>query len=464
MFKRSFASACVMLSLANAGKAQSGPSLGDSPPSESAPARSVQPVSSTVDSPAPETVPAKTPEVVSTKVGACEEPAADWSALGAGGGACDFDQIWVGADYLHWWMKGQQTNVPVVATANGVGTFNDDFVPSSSVRTIPGSGSSGITGVSGLRLTAGAWLDRDRTFGVEVSAFLFDTATRSQNYSSNSAGSPLLGIPFIDGTGARQLAVIAIPTGIPGGPVTGGETGSIHMRFASQLWGAESNAVASLLREDNFRLEALAGFRYLDLRDTFDLTTSSTGFGAVGPFFPSSLGFTATDRLTTTDSFTARNQFYGGQAGLRGQYVSGDWSLALSGKLAMGDMHQRVESSGFSNFDRAVLPDSSLSRGYFAGPTNSGVRSQDKFCVIPDVEIKAGYNVTRWMRATVGYNYLYVSSVARAASQLDNRLPAAQSFRDITFSPGANSGVPRADIQTTSFWAHGINAGLEFRW
>lgn len=379
--------------------------------------------------------------------------------------ACRQERVWVRADYLLWWMQGQSLSVPVVATGAGVATFADDFVPASGVRSLEGPGNLGTRARSGFRGTVGAWLDEDGTLGLEASGFVFDTARRARQFGSGPTGTPFLGIPYIVVPGgATQVAVVAIPQGFPGNNFNGGERGFVSTNTSSQLWNAECNAVALLANDDGFRLEALLGFRYLDLRDRFEVATLNTGIGAVGPIFNVTGGFTSTDRLATLDTFRTHNQFYGGQTGVRTEYALGNASLGLIGKVGLGTMAQRVERGGASTFTRLATGSSSLPQGYFSGPTNSGVRRQNTFCVIPEIEVKAGYNLTNWMRATVGYDYLFVSSVARAANQLDNRLSASQSTRDGDFSRTANSGFPRDDIRSTSFWAHGLTAGLELSW
>ena len=59
-----------------------------------------------------------------------------------------------------------------------------------------------------------------------------------------------------------------------------------------------------------------------------------------------------------------------------------------------------------------------------------------------------GFQITPWMRGTVGYSFLYLSSVARPGNQIDN------TFDGITH--------PLVPMASSSFWAQGLNLGLQF--
>ncbi len=71
-----------------------------------------------------------------------------------------------------------------------------------------------------------------------------------------------------------------------------------------------------------------------------------------------------------------------------------------------------------------------------------------------------------WASFVVGYSFLYVSSVARPGDQIDrvinpNTSPAIGS----NFSGAVSSPPhPALNVQSSDFWAQGLNFGLEFRW
>jgi hypothetical protein len=103
-----------------------------------------------------------------------------------------------------------------------------------------------------------------------------------------------------------------------------------------------------------------------------------------------------------------------------------------------------------------------------AQSTNSGVHAGNSFCVVPEAQVNIGCNITRWLRAYVGYDYLYISQVARASSQIDlsvnsNLVPA---FAGGTVLPPTAGGParPAFTMNRTDFWAQGITVGMELRY
>src|SRR5262249_14160304 len=152
---------------------------------------------------------------------------------------------------------------------------------------------------TGGRVTVGGWIDRDLRFGVEGSGFLLER--RSNFFTATSVGgaAPIVSIPF--------NATPPFNFNPPGGTSlnSGGAPTSVFARSSSHLWGAEINGLVNLYHAGAFRLAGLAGFRYLDLLESLSLTDQT--------FDPISGG-----SLAVTDAFGTRNQFYGGQIGIRG--------------------------------------------------------------------------------------------------------------------------------------------------
>jgi len=79
------------------------------------------------------------------------------------------------------------------------------------------------------------------------------------------------------------------------------------------------------------------------------------------------------------DSFLTRNEFYGGQFGLDGEWRLGRWFLGGTAKLAMGSMHQIVVIDGFTSSSAA----GTQRGGLLALPTNIGHYSRDTFALVP---------------------------------------------------------------------------------
>ena len=89
----------------------------------------------------------------------------------------------------------------------------------------------------------------------------------------------------------------------------------------------------------------LGGFRYLRLRETYNVNTDSVYI----PPFPS-------DIWDTNDRFETTNNFYGAQGGIRARIGDGAFFATGSLKIALGAMAQKVDINGslvtndFNNF------------------------------------------------------------------------------------------------------------------
>ncbi|HEV3261967.1 MAG TPA: BBP7 family outer membrane beta-barrel protein, partial [Gemmataceae bacterium] len=81
-------------------------------------------------------------------------------------------------------------------------------------------------------------------------------------------------------------------------------------------------------------------------------------------------------------------------------------------------------------------------------PTNIGTYSRDRFAVVPEATVRVGYELTEYLRASLGYTFLYCSEVVRPGDQIDRLL---------------GPGHPAFFFSGTDFWAQGIDAQLEFR-
>ena len=84
--------------------------------------------------------------------------------------------------------------------------------------------------------------------------------------------------------------------------------------------------------------------------------------------------------------------------------------------------------------------------------TNAGAFTNNHFSVLPEVGIQAGYKIGDHVRLSLGYSFIYLNHVARPADQIN-----------INIDPTQGTPNPPFRFHDTNFWAHGINAGLEFR-
>lgn len=379
----------------------------------------------------------------------------------------DNRRFYGGLDYLLWWVKGAPLSVPLVTTgpeSNREGIVNSNrttilygapFAPA-----LGGNDTQNFNGLSGARLSLGYWLDDAKHFAVEAGGFALQQGNADFDIQSNSAGSPGLSIPMYNGflylpegrcgpasqrgcgTGVGEdRAPVAIPDEL---------AGSVSISNTLQLWGLHANAVENVIRTPTWDVSALGGFRYLNLSENFNM--SSTITGVAGSPFAGQSGF-------AVDNFATRNQFCGALLGLRTLGSFGPFSLESTLTAALGVNHETIGIDGSylaHNFFTASGP-----YGIFATPANSGTSSSNEFSVAPEAQIKLGYNITPAIRLTVGYDFLYASNVVRPTDQINRNLSKGQFYQEDPYS--TSLAYPQRLNKTTDFYTQGVSIGLAAR-
>ncbi|MCE5303559.1 MAG: BBP7 family outer membrane beta-barrel protein [Planctomycetaceae bacterium] len=366
-------------------------------------------------------------------------------------------RYWLRADYLLWWGSGMKLP-PLVSTG---------VLSSNSTQILYGNDTVLDGGRSGYRTTVGTWLDCCHVWDLE-----FDYLSLGEldaNYTSpNTSGSTVIMRPFFDVQSNTQSGELVSSPGLLNGTV------SVHAKDYFQSAGVllsynlcscdgcctpcDDPCAIPLL--NCCRTDLLFGFRYYDLSDYVGITENLTVTGGTS----SVLGTT----FLIHDNFNARNQFYGGELGLRTELYRGRWSLNVTTKIALGNTHQTINIAGE---EYKTVPNQSTqyyNYGIFAGRTNDGSttaepwphpQSRDVFTIIPQLNLELGYQMTRHWRAFVGYSILYWGNVIRAADQIDLNV-------DPRNWPEQQSGAlpfPAFTGKTSSYYAQGLNVGAEFR-
>lgn len=358
-------------------------------------------------------------------------------------------RVWGSVDYLLWWVKG--TPLPPLVT---VGDPNVGFpltntagsLGQPSTQILYGGSPANFDATSGIRLNVGGWLDTGCTFGIEGSTFFLQNST-SFKIASDAAGNPALYIPAINANlGEERALLISDPLR--------GFNGSVVSISDLQLWGLEANCLLNVLQLNRLSVLVLAGLRYVDLEErlTFANTTSDL-------LFPSTTTF--------IDQFNTRNQFYGGQIGSRVSWGDGRFSIDVSGKVAIGSTYQSVDVHGaITQSGAAAITPGTFRGGFFTQATNLGQATSNTLSVIPSVDLKVGYQFTKRLRGTVGYDFIWWSNVVRPGDQIDRNINLSQSPVFTPLGGGTLAGplAPAPQFNNSSFWAHGVSFGLEYRY
>ncbi|HVK12679.1 MAG TPA: BBP7 family outer membrane beta-barrel protein, partial [Gemmataceae bacterium] len=352
--------------------------------------------------------------------------------------------VWVAPEFIHWQMKGIGTPALVTtAPAGSAGTLG-----AADTAIAYGSNTTLQNWRSGFRIRGG-YNFADGMGGIE--AAFFTLGDNSDNFAISSEGSPGVFRPFRDATtGLANSQLIAFIDPVNGQVLAGG----VSIENTSELTGGELNYRYSLTEIGlGNRFDLLVGYRYMSLRDKLAITSNLTA-GPAAPL-PAGTGITSFDRFETD------NTFHGGQVGFVNEWQLGRMSFNLRGTLAAGWTQQEVDISGGTSTTAGV----SAAGGLLAQTTNIGSRSYDRFSVIPEIGLTVGYCVTDNLRLTAGYNFLYWTNVARSAEQIDQSVNP-NFIPDPTGAAPPRTGVaqPAADRRDTGFWAHGVTAGIEWKW
>jgi hypothetical protein len=357
-----------------------------------------------------------------------------------------FSRFWFRGEYLLWWLKGDHapplvtTGNPALAGTEVVGALgNPDTVILNNGKLTPNP-------FSGGRFMGGFFLDECGCKAIEFGGFFL--APRSRDFFVAPGAFPVVTRPFFAVNPELNMETVQ-QNNFPGR-----FAGSKAIHSPAQLWGLEANLLCQCCCGCDYTVYALAGPRYLNLREGLTITENVVGL-AGGP--------APGTHFNAFDSFTTQNQFYGGQVGLFGRWYRGRFSVDGTAKLALGVTHEEVTVNGNQT---AILPNGTVQHfvgGLLALSSNIGSRSQDRFSVVPEAGVRLGYAVTDWLRLLVGYNFLYWSSVVRPGEQIDRGLDVTRIPNFTLPFPVTPVFPPRPAplINATDFWAQGLTFGVE---
>jgi len=349
--------------------------------------------------------------------------------------AVDFNPFWAEVDYLAWSVTGDKLPALVTTAPAGTPFGFAGALGQPGTTVLFGNSTVNNDWRSGGRITAGYWFDPQRSRGIETSFFGLENL--GTGFAADSNAYPILARPFFNvASGAQDALVVAIP---------GLATGSVNANDTSRLLGA-----GALYRQDvgmwsGQHLSALIGYRYLRSSDTLWITdtTNAPGFGT---FIP-------------TDNFKAVSNFHGLDLGLAGDWRSGPWSLEWRGKVALGANLNTADVSGSTTNIIGAATTTTVG-GFLTAPSNIGHFEQVRFAVVPEISLKAGYQIAPAWRLIAGYDVMYWTGVQRAGGLIDTSI-------NPTLGPGG-AGIgpvrPLPVFNTTNLLAQGFSFGVRYNY
>jgi Putative beta barrel porin-7 (BBP7) len=361
--------------------------------------------------------------------------------------ASELGRIWFSAEYLLWWTRHEELP-PLVAAIPGSsatpGPTTAQVIRGITQDQVISPNSFNVGAASGVRFSGGGYVDAQGTLGVDASYFRLQS--RSANSFVQSNGEPVIGpVYYAPILFTPVLIQESVPTF---------RSGAVDLGFTSRFWGTDANVRVQGVSIYAEHTDYLIGFRQAQLTEGFTQIGEST----VLPPFPN-----ANSTTTTYDNFATKNQFYGPQIGFSSYAHSGPCSVNLQVKLAMGCVHEEVGIQGATTLQTGALVVTGPG-GVLALPSNIGQYTRNQFAVVPEVNLNFGYQVTSFMRVFLGYDFLCLSTVLRPAQQIDTNVNTFGITSLAYYNPALVNSHPQFQAQGQSYWAQGLNFGLELKY
>jgi hypothetical protein len=350
--------------------------------------------------------------------------------------------FWSSAEIMAWRVPG--SNLPPLVTTSPAGTP----LANAGVLGTPGAmvlaGDDHVNGElrAGGRFTFGAWFDAGHTWGIEADVML--VREHSSQFSAGSDGSQIFARPFVNAaSGAENSEIVSYP-GLLSGNVT------VHS-MSDPLIVSDVALRHALLANRAGHVDFLIGYRYLHFAEGLQIQENLTSLD------PLTLG----TNLRVSDHFATRNDFNGGLFGLDTEWTCGPLSLQIFGKVGLGNLRRDVVINGNTVITSPGTASMAYPGGLLALPSNSGTFTSDHFVPLPELGLTGGWQITRNLRATLGYSVLWLSDMVRPGDQIDRTVNSNQLPPPL---PVSGPTRPNLTLRESDFWVQGLRIGLEFRY
>ncbi|REK10221.1 MAG: hypothetical protein DWQ37_16565 [Planctomycetota bacterium] len=382
-------------------------------------------------------------------------------------------RVYAQLDYMALWQKGNL--LPPLVTTSPLGT------PQSQAGVLPVSATTSIlfggdrvntNALNGGRVNLGYWLVDGEFLGIEGQYFTFQQGSTTFNATSNFSSDPnsqILARPFFNvmpsmGAAREDSEIIAFPDGFvldtAAGSATGVLDGSIDIRATTNIQSA--GALMRRLVWIDFtmqrRVDLLLGYRFFRLGDSVTINDNSLFDGTLD-----GSGQAITQEFTGQDLFSSRNEFHGGEIGLKAESRHGRMSVELVAKCAFGNNRQDTYIDGSTTIETTTAG-STVTTTYdgslLTQPTNIGSYRRDVFAILPEANVNLRWDITCNLRGTIGYTFLYINRVQRSGDAIDTSVNPTQIGGDPLVGPAQ----PIFASTDTPWWAHSATAGVEYRW
>ncbi len=343
----------------------------------------------------------------------------------------DFGTSWVETEALLWWGKGF-TNTPQIMAGNTAGGLPVNVLSGGEDNPV------GNEMFVGMRATVGKWLDCDKNYGLQGRVYGLFGGESTRTFGNDGRSNGVAYFDVSQGPSFYLVNLDASPNGANTGTIT--ETSDIN------FIGADASLRTLMIGDSSHRVDLLTGYTFMRLDSGYTLETSVTD-GITNPIQNGTV-------IVTRDNFGTKNTFHGGHIGFNSDLTSGRFTLSLLGKVALGNMEQRTQTTGFYSETAPNSAPVTENRGLFAQPQNSITTSRDRFTFLPEAGAKLKYRLGRGQLG-VGYSLLVMPNVALAADQIDTSID----FANIN----GNMSRPLPQFRTDTYFLHGLDLGYTFQ-
>jgi Putative beta barrel porin-7 (BBP7) len=389
--------------------------------------------------------------------------------------------LWIRGEYLNWWADGM--DIPpllITSTQQFPGDVGRDT--DATARVLYGDEEILDGGRSGFRLSFGGWFGPERHWGFEGEFLEVGDLSENFSVSSNGSGSPILARPFFDinprdeqgnlnPPATNNVQLVAFPDVVAGTfdvdsfsrlrAAAGRLRFNICCKQCRQCvnrctcgacgggYGGYGGGAYGCGYPPFIKVDFTGGYRHGELREGITIREDLQSLTGLG-------------RFEISDSFLTRNSFHGGEVGTAIEMGRNRWTLDMLMRLALGGVKQEVEIAGQTRLTPTTgSPIETFTGGVLAQTSNIGTYSRNEFAVIPELNANLGFYLTPRLRTIVGYTFFYFSNVLRPGDQIDLDVNP-----DLIPPQGNVVGLARPgfEFRETSYWAQGINVGLDFRW
>jgi hypothetical protein len=355
--------------------------------------------------------------------------------------------LWLHAEGLLWWMRGNELPALVTTSPNGTQRQDAGVLGLASTSILHGNERVDDRARGGFRTTLGIrlghwfdhWMDSELEFGV---LWLGDGQSSGDFYGI-SAGDPILARPFYDAQiGAQDAQLIGFPNVV---------VGEILIESSSDFLSTGAWFRQGWRCWDEARIDWVAGYRYAQLRERLLIEESLI---SIDPGGPVAIG-TAFDLF---DDFRTWNEFHGADLGLQFWTRAYGWTVEVLGKVAFGATLRTLEINGETITSPPVGLASFAPGGVLAMPTNIGRYQSSQVSVLPELTIRLRRPISRFFTLTMGYSALVLNNVWRTGDQIDLAVNPSQ------FNNGVLVGAarPAPILKDSVVWLQGFTIGLEW--